>query len=91
MAKTCMINREIKRARTVKKYAAKRAELKAIIGNPKSSDEQRAHAMAKLQALPRDASPMPSAQPMPPDWSFAWRLPQVRSWQEQAARSHHAW
>ncbi len=31
MAKTSMIQREIKRAKTVKKYAAKRAELKAII------------------------------------------------------------
>jgi small subunit ribosomal protein S14 len=57
MAKTNMINREIKRARTVKKYAAKRAQLKAAISSPKSSDEQRADAMAKLQALPRDASP----------------------------------
>ena len=49
MAKTNMINREIKRARTVKKYAAKRAQLKAAISSPKSSDEQRAEAMAKLQ------------------------------------------
>ena len=57
MAKTNMINREIKRARTVKKYAAKRAQLKAAISSPKSSDEQRAEAMAKLQVLPRDASP----------------------------------
>lgn len=28
MAKRCMINREIKRAKMVEKYAAKRAELK---------------------------------------------------------------
>ena len=38
MAKKGMINRELKRARTVAKYAEKRAALKAIIANPTSSD-----------------------------------------------------
>ena len=57
MAKTSMINREIKRTRSVKKYAAKRSDLKAMIKNPKTSDESRDEAMKKLQALPRDASP----------------------------------
>jgi small subunit ribosomal protein S14 len=57
MAKNSMIAREDKRARTVKKYAAKRAELKAIIKSPNSSDEERFNAQLKLQALPRDASP----------------------------------
>ena len=57
MAKNSMIAREVKRARTVKKYAAKRAELKAIIKSPNSSDEERYNAQIKLQALPRDASP----------------------------------
>jgi small subunit ribosomal protein S14 len=52
-----MIAREAKRIKTVKKYAAKRAELKAIIKNPASSYEQVAEAVAKLQKLPRDASP----------------------------------
>jgi small subunit ribosomal protein S14 len=52
-----MIARENKRARTVKRYAAKRAELKAIIKSPNSSDEERFNAQLKLQALPRDASP----------------------------------
>jgi Ribosomal protein S14 len=58
MAKTSMIQREIKRAKTVQKYAAKRAELKAIIANPASSDEERWEAQQKLQKLPRDASPV---------------------------------
>lgn len=58
MAKTSMINREIKREATVKKYAVKRAALKAIIASPKSSDDARAAAQAKLQAMPRDASPV---------------------------------
>lgn len=57
MAKSSMIARENKRARTVKRFSARRAELKAIINNPKTSDEERAAAQAKLQAQPRDASP----------------------------------
>jgi small subunit ribosomal protein S14 len=57
MAKICMIQREVKRAKTVNKYARKRAELKAIIADMKNSDEERYDAQLKLQALPRDASP----------------------------------
>jgi small subunit ribosomal protein S14 len=57
MAKTSMVEREKKRARIVKKYAAKRAELRETIRNTKASSEVRAAAQAKLQALPRDASP----------------------------------
>ncbi len=58
MAKTALINREQKRRDTVKKFAAKRAELQAIIANVKLSDEERAEARQKLQALPRNASPV---------------------------------
>lgn len=57
MAKSSMIQREIKRAKTVKKYARKRAELKAVISDISISDEERFAAQLKLQALPRDASP----------------------------------
>jgi small subunit ribosomal protein S14 len=57
MAKSSMIAREKKRARTVKRFAARRAELKAIINNPNSPDEERAAAQLKLQTQPRDASP----------------------------------
>jgi len=56
MAKTSMINRETKRAALVKRYAAKRAELKEIIRNPKTGDAEREAAQVKLQALPRDSS-----------------------------------
>jgi small subunit ribosomal protein S14 len=52
-----MIQREVKRAKMVNKYARKRAELKAIIADMKNSDEERYDAQLKLQALPRDASP----------------------------------
>ncbi len=58
MAKTSLINREAKRRATVKKYAAKRAELKAIMNNVKLSDEERMAARLKFQQLPRDASPV---------------------------------
>ena len=57
MAKLALKNREAKRAKLVAKYAAKRAELFAIINNVKWSDEERFEARLKLQALPRDASP----------------------------------
>ena len=57
MAKKSMIAREVKRAKTVKQFASKRRELKAIIINPESSDEQVWEAQIKLQKIPRDASP----------------------------------
>jgi small subunit ribosomal protein S14 len=57
MAKNSMIARENKRVRTVRQYAARRAELKAIIKNINSSYEERERAQQKLQAQPRDASP----------------------------------
>jgi small subunit ribosomal protein S14 len=58
MAKLSLINREEKRARLVKKFAAKRAELKAVIASSKSTDEERSAALLALQALPRNASPV---------------------------------
>jgi len=58
MAKKAVINREQKRRNTVAKFAAKRAQLIAAIQNSKLSDEERAAARIKLQALPRDASPV---------------------------------
>lgn len=58
MAKLSLKNREAKRAKLVAKYAAKRAELMAIIDNAKLSDEERMQARLKLQQLPRNASPV---------------------------------
>jgi small subunit ribosomal protein S14 len=58
MARTSIVEREKKRARVVAKYAAKRAALKAIIGNRNASDDERWQAQLKLQALPRNASPV---------------------------------
>jgi len=56
MAKTSMVEREKRRAETVKKFAAKRAKLKETIRNPRTSYEDRVAAVA-LQKMPRDASP----------------------------------
>ncbi|HQT31936.1 MAG TPA: 30S ribosomal protein S14 [Thiobacillus sp.] len=58
MAKLSLINREEKRARMVKKYAVKRADLKSLISNSKTSDEDRMAAYKALQELPRDSSPV---------------------------------
>ena len=58
MAKLSLIIREEKRARMVKKYAAKRAEIKAVIANVQTSEEDRMAAYQALQALPRNASPV---------------------------------
>lgn len=49
--------REVKRAKLVARYAAKRAELKKIIA--KSNDPAEAYAAArKLQSIPRNANPI---------------------------------
>ena len=58
MAKTSMVNRDLKRTKLVQKYAAKRAELKAVVLRPTASYEEKMDAQTKLQKLPRDASPV---------------------------------
>jgi small subunit ribosomal protein S14 len=57
VAKTSLIEREKKRAALVKKYAAKRAELQAVIDDQSRSEEERFQARLKLQQLPRNANP----------------------------------
>ncbi|WOG27470.1 30S ribosomal protein S14 [Endozoicomonas sp. 8E] len=56
MAKVSMKQRELKRQRTVAKYAEKRAALKAIIISPDSSEDEKWDAQIALQKQPRDAS-----------------------------------
>lgn len=58
MAKVSMKERERKREKLVRKYAAKRAELKAIIQDPQAEPETKWEAQLKLQKLPRDSSPV---------------------------------
>lgn len=57
MAKTSIIERQKKREETVKKYAKKRAELKAMSVDVNLSDDERWEAQLSLQKLPRNASP----------------------------------
>ncbi|MBU6269887.1 MAG: 30S ribosomal protein S14 [Betaproteobacteria bacterium] len=57
MAKLASINRDLKRAALVRKYAKKRAELQAIINDQSVSEEDRYQARLKLQQLPRNANP----------------------------------
>ena len=57
MAKESLIQRELKRAKLVAKYAKKHAELKAVIDDSKRSDEERYAARLELQKLPRNANP----------------------------------
>ncbi|SIS66217.1 30S ribosomal protein S14 [Phaeovulum vinaykumarii] len=56
MAKKSMVAREAKRAKLVKRYAAKRAELKAIIEDQERPMEERFKASLKLAELPRNSS-----------------------------------
>lgn len=58
MAKTSMVNREMRRMRLMKKYAGKRARLRVQIKDRTLSDEQRQRARVELQKLPRDSSPV---------------------------------
>jgi small subunit ribosomal protein S14 len=58
MAKKSMLMRQKRREVAVAKYAKKRAELKELIRNPRSSEDNKAAAQAALQKLPRDASPV---------------------------------
>lgn len=58
MAKISIINRDLKRRKTVKKFAAYRTKLFSIINDADASEEERYSARIKLQMLPRNASPV---------------------------------
>ena len=57
MAKTSAVERNKKREKMAKRYAAKRARLKAIADNMSISPEERFAARLKLAEIPRNASP----------------------------------
>ncbi|HXQ81109.1 MAG TPA: 30S ribosomal protein S14, partial [Opitutaceae bacterium] len=56
MPKTSAIERNEKRKRLVEKYAKVRTELKAVLANPATTDEQFFAAQTKLQKLPKNSS-----------------------------------
>ena len=57
MAKKSAIEKNKKRQKLVEKYAAKRAELKAVAMNEDLSLEERFKARLKLAELPRNSAP----------------------------------
>ena len=57
MAKVALIQRELKRAKLVAKFAKKHAELKAVANDVSKSEEERDAARLALQKLPRNANP----------------------------------
>src|SRR5580693_137428 len=81
MAKTNMLMREKRRLKVAKKYAARRAELRELIRNPRTGAEERAAAPA---ARCERASP---AQSLLDHRPLARRVSQVRPGAHQAARS----
>lgn len=58
MARLSIINRESKRVRLVKKYAAKRKALKAIVKDVNATMEEKQDAQRRLQQLPRNSNPV---------------------------------
>jgi len=56
MAKTSVVQRNIKRRRMVKSAANKRAKLKAIIKDRDTTEEDRFAAVTKLSQVPRNSS-----------------------------------
>jgi len=58
MAKKSKIVREKKLLKNIQKYAKRRADLKAIINNPKTSIEDRDIAVNNLDKLPKSSSPI---------------------------------
>jgi len=58
MAKLAVKLREQKRRLTMEKFKAKRVALFETLRNPRATDEARDEARARLQKLPRDASPV---------------------------------
>ncbi len=57
MPKTSAIERNKKRITLSAKFAVKRAELKATLANPVTTDAEFYAAQKKLQKLPRNSSP----------------------------------
>ncbi|MGI9379524.1 MAG: 30S ribosomal protein S14 [Methyloligellaceae bacterium] len=57
MAKTSMIERDLKRRKMAKKHASRRARLKEIANDKSIPAEERFAARLKLADLPRNSSP----------------------------------
>ena len=58
MAKLALVLRQQKRVKTVAKFKGRRAQLLEVIQDSRATEEAKEAARAKLQKLPRDASPV---------------------------------
>ena len=58
MAKKSAVEKNNRRIKLSKRYAAKRASLKAIVHDKEIAPEERFQAQMKLNGLPRNASPV---------------------------------
>lgn len=58
MAKKSIVNRNIKRIKTVEKYAARRSEIFNVLKDSHADDEKKIVARELLQKLPRNSSPV---------------------------------
>ena len=57
MTRKALVQSELKRVKTVERFAQKRAVLKKIINDSNATYEEKNEARTKLQKLPRNASP----------------------------------
>jgi small subunit ribosomal protein S14 len=57
MAKTSQINRDLKRKKLIKKYAAKREELRNKLKDPNVSIEEKLEVQEQFTKLPRNSCP----------------------------------
>jgi small subunit ribosomal protein S14 len=57
MAKKSQVNRDLKRIKLIKKYAAKRAELRAKLNDANASMEEKLEAQEAFAKLPRNSCP----------------------------------
>ena len=58
MTRKALVERELKREKTVKRFAVKRRHLKNILSDSNTTLEEKREARIKLQKLPRNASPV---------------------------------
>ena len=58
MTRKALVERELKRAKTVKRFASKRRDLKKILSDSNTTFDEKREARVKLQKLPRNASPV---------------------------------
>ena len=58
MTRKALVERELKRAKTVERFASKRRDLKKILSDSNTTLDEKREARVKLQKLPRNASPV---------------------------------